>query len=75
MPHERLGEGVCAYIIPMPDSAVDIGQIIALAGEAGLAKQKLPQHIELVDDLPRTVSGKVKKDILRKRIKAQMSAS
>jgi non-ribosomal peptide synthetase component E (peptide arylation enzyme) len=59
----------------MPDSPVDIGQIIALAGAAGLAKQKLPQHIELVDDLPRTASGKVKKDILRKRIKAQMSAS
>jgi non-ribosomal peptide synthetase component E (peptide arylation enzyme) len=29
MPHERLGEGVCAYIILIPDSAVDIGKIIA----------------------------------------------
>jgi non-ribosomal peptide synthetase component E (peptide arylation enzyme) len=54
---------------------LDFGQIIALASEAGLAKQKLPQHIELVDDLPRTASGKVKKDVLRKRIKAQLSAA
>jgi acyl-CoA synthetase len=75
MPHKRLGEGVCAYIIQVPGSTLDIGQIIEFAGKAGLAKQKLPQHIELVDDLPRTASGKVKKDILRKRIKAQMSAS
>ena len=29
MPHERLGEGVCAYIILIPDSAVDISKIIA----------------------------------------------
>ncbi|MFT6757431.1 MAG: acyl-CoA synthetase [Chitinophagales bacterium] len=75
MPHERLGEGVCAYIIQVPGSALDIGQIIEFAGKAGLAKQKLPQHIELVDDLPRTASGKVKKDVLRKRIKAQLSAA
>jgi non-ribosomal peptide synthetase component E (peptide arylation enzyme) len=74
MPHERLGEGVCAYIIAIAGSTVDISQVLELAGEAGLAKQKLPQHIELVADLPRTASGKVKKDVLRKRIKEQMSA-
>jgi acyl-CoA synthetase (AMP-forming)/AMP-acid ligase II len=32
---------------------------------AGLAKQKYPEHLEIVDDLPRVPSGKVRKDLLR----------
>ncbi|MGK0499358.1 MAG: acyl-CoA synthetase (AMP-forming)/AMP-acid ligase II [Oceanicoccus sp.] len=75
MPHERLGEGVCAYIIPASaDHQLDLATIAAFADSAALAKQKIPQHVELVDDLPRTASGKVKKDVLRKEIKAKLSA-
>ncbi|WP_101757955.1 AMP-binding protein [Oceanicoccus sp. KOV_DT_Chl] len=74
MPHERLGEGVCAYIIPASkDHGLDLAVIAAFADQAALAKQKIPQHIELVDDLPRTASGKVKKDILRKQIAEALS--
>ena len=31
----------------------------------GLRQQKYPEHVVLVDDLPRVPSGKVKKDVLR----------
>lgn len=69
MPHERLGEGVCAYIVPLlDDSTLDLAEVARFANAALLAKQKIPQHIELVPDLPRTASGKVRKDVLRKRI-------
>jgi acyl-CoA synthetase (AMP-forming)/AMP-acid ligase II len=34
-----------------------------------MARQKFPEHIIKVDDLPRTPSGKVKKDTLRKQLK------
>lgn len=75
MPHERLGEGVCAYIIPASDDhQLDLSAIAQFADNAGLAKQKIPQHIEIVDVLPRTASGKVKKDILRKEIAEKLSA-
>jgi acyl-CoA synthetase (AMP-forming)/AMP-acid ligase II len=75
MPHERLGEGVCAYIIPATDDhGLDLAVISKFADQASLARQKIPQHIELVQDLPRTASGKVKKDILRKQIAAKLSA-
>ena len=37
-----------------------------------IPKQKIPQHIELVTELPRTASGKVRKDVLRKRIREQL---
>lgn len=69
MPHARLGEGVCAFIVPAPGKpAPDLGEIAAFADRAALAKQKIPEHLEVVDELPRTPSGKVRKDVLRKRI-------
>jgi acyl-CoA synthetase (AMP-forming)/AMP-acid ligase II len=70
MPHARLGEGVCAYIVPARnDGKPDLNSVAAFADRAGLAKQKIPQHIERVADLPRTASGKVRKDLLRRRIR------
>lgn len=72
MPHERLGEGVCAYIVPHKNaSEPNLSGIAAYANSAGLAKQKIPEHIEIVEALPRTASGKVRKDILRKEISSR----
>jgi non-ribosomal peptide synthetase component E (peptide arylation enzyme) len=68
MPHERLGEGVCAFIIAEGEPP-SFAEISAFIGEQGLAKQKRPERIEYVDSLPRTASGKVRKDLLRERIK------
>jgi acyl-CoA synthetase len=74
MPHERLGEGVCAYIIPVEqESHLALSDIAQFADEALLAKQKIPQHIELVADLPRTASGKVRKDVLRRQIEKALA--
>jgi acyl-CoA synthetase len=70
MPHARLGEGVCAYIVPRSaNGAPDLASVAAFADRAQLARQKIPQHIELVSELPRTASGKVRKDVLRQRIR------
>ncbi|GMG88386.1 AMP-binding protein [Biformimicrobium ophioploci] len=75
MPHQRLGEGVCAYIIPSSDNhGLDLAEVAMFADRASLARQKIPEHIELVTDLPRTASGKVKKDILRKQIAEKLEA-
>jgi acyl-CoA synthetase (AMP-forming)/AMP-acid ligase II len=68
MPHERLGEGVCAFVIPHPQQRVDVAMLAAFLEGAGLAKQKFPERVELVEDLPRTASGKVRKNVLRERI-------
>ena len=67
MPHERLGEGICAYVILAPDcdSASAATTLAAHVGASGLAKQKIPERFEFVTDFPRTVSGKVRKDQLR----------
>lgn len=71
MPHERLGEGVCAYIIcesGQPDAQSLIDHVIA----SGLAKQKIPERWEFVNDYPRTASGKIRKDQLRADVKAKV---
>jgi acyl-CoA synthetase (AMP-forming)/AMP-acid ligase II len=72
MPHERLGEGACAFVIPHPGQTVDVPALAAWLEQAGLAKQKFPERVELVEDLPRTASGKVQKNVLRERIAARI---
>ncbi len=70
MPHPRLGEGVCAYVITKGD--VDAAALIAHVSGSGLARQKIPERFEWVSDLPRTASGKVRKDLLRADVKAKL---
>lgn len=72
MPHERLGEGVCAYVILSGEA--DGPALAAHVAASGLARQKIPERFELVDDFPRTASGKVRKDQLRAAIKAKLEA-
>ena len=68
MPHERLQETVCAYVIPQLGHSIDVDSIADFLSKSGLAKQKFPERVELVEDLPRTASGKVQKNMLRSRI-------
>ncbi|HEX8056430.1 MAG TPA: AMP-binding protein, partial [Novosphingobium sp.] len=72
MPHARLGEGVCAYVIARDGKAPSPEALAAHVAASGLAKQKIPERFELVDDFPRTASGKVRKDLLRADIKVKL---
>lgn len=70
MPHERLGEGICAYVIL--SAAVDAAVLAAHVAASGMAKQKIPERFEFVEDFPRTASGKVRKDQLRAMIREKV---
>lgn len=72
MPHTRLGEGICAYIIAEGDSMPDAATLAAHVATSGLARQKTPEHFEFVADFPRTAAGKVRKDQLRADIRAKL---
>ena len=67
MPSAVTGEKGCAFLIPRAGQTIDMAEIRRFLDEIGLARQKFPEHLELVDDLPRVPSGKVKKDVLRLR--------
>jgi acyl-CoA synthetase (AMP-forming)/AMP-acid ligase II len=67
MPSPATGEKGCAFIIPHAGKSIDLAEIKHYLDGTGLARQKFPEHLVLVDDLPRVPSGKVQKDVLRKR--------
>jgi acyl-CoA synthetase (AMP-forming)/AMP-acid ligase II len=66
MPSRKTGEAICAFIVPAPGERVDVAAVDAMMRAAGLARQKTPEHVQLVEALPKTASGKVRKDVLRK---------
>jgi non-ribosomal peptide synthetase component E (peptide arylation enzyme) len=70
MPHERLGEGVCVYLVMRDAAGMSLPELQLFLEQSGLAKQKWPQRIELCDVLEKTASGKVRKDVLRKKVTA-----
>ena len=67
MPSPATGEKGCAFVITQPAQSIDLPEIKRFLDTAGLARQKFPEHLVLVDDLPRVPSGKVRKDVLRDR--------
>ncbi|WP_198046054.1 AMP-binding protein [Novosphingobium aquimarinum] len=64
MPHARLGEMACAFVVSTGKS-IDLPSLIAFLEESGIARQKFPERLEIVESLPMTASGKVRKNILR----------
>jgi acyl-CoA synthetase (AMP-forming)/AMP-acid ligase II len=69
MPHERLGETCCAVAVLRAGEACHLIDITALLAARGLAKQKWPERLVIVDRLPCTAAGKVKKNELRDMVK------
>jgi acyl-CoA synthetase (AMP-forming)/AMP-acid ligase II len=65
MPSARTGEMGCAFVIPRAGQSIDLPAVIRFLDQAGLARQKFPEFLVLVDELPRVPSGKVRKDVLR----------
>lgn len=69
-PDSRLGEHACAVVRLAPGvPALALGDLTARLAQVGLARQKWPEELHLVDDFPRTASGKVRKVDLRARLR------
>ncbi|WAH37857.1 AMP-binding protein [Alicyclobacillus dauci] len=69
MPDERLGERACAYVV-LKDGfeSLDLSQVTDFLGARGMAKIYWPERIEIIDEMPRTASGKIQKYVLRNDI-------
>ncbi|CAB4960948.1 unannotated protein [freshwater metagenome] len=73
MPDERLGEKVCCYLIPAAGAAaLTVEDIREYLTGAGIAIQKVPERVEVVDALPTTPTGKIQKNLLRADIAAKL---
>jgi fatty-acyl-CoA synthase len=62
---EKWGETGCAYLVMAADAQF-APDLILMHCRRKLARYKIPKEIQVVDALPRTASGKLKKDLLRK---------
>lgn len=62
---ERYGERIAAFLRVQPGASVSIADAAAYFRAIGVAKHKTPERIEIVDDFPRTPTGKIRKDRLR----------
>lgn len=69
MPDRVYGERVCAFVIPKPPASdLTLAQLTQYLQEAGLAKFKWPERLEVVREFPLTASGKLSKVLLRQQI-------
>jgi long-chain acyl-CoA synthetase len=64
-PDETTGEAVLAFVVAEPGRVLIADELLAGAASS-LARFKLPTRIEIVDELPHTITGKVKKWQLRR---------
>jgi acyl-CoA synthetase (AMP-forming)/AMP-acid ligase II len=67
VPDARTGERVCAVVIPRQGAVVDLPTLAQHCQGSGLSKHKSPERLELVEALPRNLTGKVLKNELRAR--------
>jgi acyl-CoA synthetase (AMP-forming)/AMP-acid ligase II len=75
MPHARMGETPAAFVVPATGATINFNEMIAFLEGCLIAKQKFPEKLVLVNDLPRNAAGKVQKNILRDRLKEMLSAA
>jgi cyclohexanecarboxylate-CoA ligase len=74
MPDPVMVERACAYVVPTEGVQPTLKELCDYLAERNLAKQKYPERLELIDELPRTPAGKVQKFPLRARIAEQLRA-
>lgn len=74
IPDPRLGERACAFVVLKPSQNLTFADMVCFLKEAGTATPFLPEWLEIIDDMPRTASGKLQKFMLRE-IAAGLAAS
>jgi fatty-acyl-CoA synthase len=66
IPHEQWGETIAAIVVLKPGMAATESEIIEFC-RANMAHFKCPKAVSFVDQLPRTATGKIQKNLLREK--------
>lgn len=72
MPDERLGERICAFVVPEAGAVVTKQTLIDHLRARRVHKRYWPERVELIGGIPRTESGKVKKHQLAEELGRRM---
>ena len=73
-PDDRLGERVCAVVVPA-ENEPSFDELIDYLRDAGMAKIFWPQKLVVVKEFPRTPSGKIQKFKLREQLAEDLATS
>jgi acyl-CoA synthetase (AMP-forming)/AMP-acid ligase II len=65
VPSDRTGEAVCACVVLKVGAALSLDEVGRFMSERRWARQKIPEALIVLPSLPRTATGKVRKDVLR----------
>ena len=65
MPDPRMGERGCLFATLRPGASLDFVSMQRYLEEKQVAKQYWPERLEIIDEMPRTPSGKIQKFRLR----------
>jgi acyl-CoA synthetase len=68
VPDPVFGERVCAVVSPRPGRSVTLPELSAHLDRRGVSKELHPEHLLLVDELPRSSGGKVAKGDVRRLV-------
>jgi 2,3-dihydroxybenzoate-AMP ligase len=66
MPDPVFGEKACAFVIPIEGATLDLDEMNRFLLSRGIAKFKLPERIELVQEFPTSPAGKILRRELRR---------
>ena len=64
-PDDRMGEVVRACVVLKPGVSLTLDDVREFFASAGIARQKTPERLTVLEALPRNASGKVLKHVLR----------
>ncbi len=70
MPDPQLGERMCAFVVLRPGMALTLQELTSFLLEKEIARFKLPERLEILDELPLSRFGKVMKQALIEQAKA-----
>lgn len=75
VPDERLGERLCACVVPKnADVKLTLDDITEIASRQGLAKYKWPEYLEIMDALPLSPAGKIKRPALKEFVLSRIES-
>ena len=66
LPHERWTEAITAVVVAKPGVTIDEQELVEKV-RASIAGFKAPKSVIVVDELPKTSTGKIQKNVVRKQ--------
>jgi 2,3-dihydroxybenzoate-AMP ligase len=72
MPDPHLGEKMCACVIPRTGHTLTLQQLVDFLNDKEIARFKLPERLELMQDFPLSTFGKVSKKTLVAMISSRL---